>query len=113
MTKDVEWVPVPTDDHELFNAGLLEALLSPAMLFLAVGVLALLLAWQMLRSRVHAKRLMSRVEREVIGHLEAAVPWCPVHAQVCLGALLEPSRWLPRGTRTRLRCAPSPAFSPC
>jgi very-short-patch-repair endonuclease len=80
-----------------------DTLISPTGVLVLVGALALLLAWQMLRSRVRAKRLMTRVEREVIGHLEAAVPWCPVHAQVCLGALLEPSRWLPRGTRSRLR----------
>lgn len=80
-----------------------DTLFSPTGVLVLVGALALLLVWQMLRSRVHAKRLMSRVEREVIGHLEAAAPWCRVHAQVCLGALLEPSRWLPSGTRTRVR----------
>ncbi|MET0602621.1 MAG: DUF2726 domain-containing protein [Baekduia sp.] len=64
-----------------------------------------LLAFQILRSRVRAKPLMTRVEREVLGHLEAAAPWCRVHAQVCLGALLQPSKWLPRGTRARARYA--------
>jgi very-short-patch-repair endonuclease len=57
----------------------------------------------LLRRQVRPKPLMTRVEREVLGHLEAAVPWCRVHAQVCLGALLQPSRWLPRRTRSRQR----------
>ena len=80
-----------------------DLLLSPTGV-LAIGVVAAgLLAWQFLRFRIQPKPLMTRVEREVLGHLEAAVPWCRVHAHVCLGALLQPSPWLPRRTRSRQR----------
>lgn len=117
MTIDTLWMQMTPEEREWVLAPPAHAhapgpgteadwsatLISASGLLVMAAVLAILLAWQMLRSRVHAKRLMTRVEREVIGHLEAAAPWCRVHAQVCLGALLEPSRWLPRGTRTRLR----------
>lgn len=69
----------------------------------AVAVLLLVLVGMALRPRAVARPLMTRVERETITHLEAAVPWCRVHAQVCLGALLQPARWLPKAAAARSR----------
>ena len=88
---------LPTGSDRFGSMSFELVLAALAVLLFAGAVIAVF------RSRVQRKQLMTRVEREVIGHLEAAAPWCRVHAQVCLGALLEPSRWLPRGTRTRLR----------
>ncbi|MDQ2764858.1 MAG: DUF2726 domain-containing protein [Pseudomonadota bacterium] len=42
--------------------------------------------------RVEAKPLMTVIERETICHIEQAVPYSRVHAQVCMGAIIKPKR---------------------
>lgn len=77
----------------------------PGAMAMAIVIIAALawLAWPLLRTRVRAKTLMTRIEREVLRHIEAAAPGCRVHAEVCLGALLQPARWLPQGASRRAR----------
>jgi len=105
MIGEQEWVATSSgpSPHAVPEPAWAELLLSPTGLLVVGAVACALIACQFLRTRIKPKPLMSRVEREVLGHLEAAVPWCRVHAQVCLGALLQPSRWLPRKTRARQR----------
>jgi hypothetical protein len=110
MTVEREWFAAAKADRAAAPDYL--DFLSFEMVAIAVVIVAgAMLAFHLLRSRVRPKPLMTRVEREVLGHLEAAAPWCRVHAQVCLGALLQSSKWLPGGTRARARYAYTPARS--
>lgn len=55
------------------------------------------------RIRLIAKPLMTPAEREMLERLEQAVPNCRVHAQVAMGALIQPERGLARSDRTHWR----------
>lgn len=78
----------------------LEQLGPVAYLLPAIGiafiVLAKILEGFAPRIRVEPKPLLTRVERETLGYLEAAVPQCRVYAQVSMGALIRPKRGLSR-----------------
>lgn len=67
---------------------------SSAIVLLLVGALLLFsrarLAAGAGAPRVRARPLMTRIERETIAYIEAALPEARVHAQVSLGALLRP-----------------------
>lgn len=47
---------------------------------------------------VTAKPLMTNAERRAIAHIEAALPGTRVHAQVSMGALMQPRKGLDRST---------------
>lgn len=55
------------------------------------------------RIRLIPKRLMTAAERELLEHLEGAVPGCRVHAQVAMGTLIQPEQGLGRSDRAHWR----------
>ena len=52
---------------------------------------------------VTAAPLMTPMEQRTIDHIETALPWARVHAQVSMGALLKPVRGLNRSKSTTVR----------
>lgn len=55
------------------------------------------------RIRLIPKRLMTAAEHELLEILEGAVPGCRVHAQVAMGALIQPEQGLGRSDRAHWR----------
>lgn len=55
------------------------------------------------RMRLVAKPIMTPIERETFGYIQAAVPQLRVYAQVAMGALLKPEPGMSRQEATRLR----------
>lgn len=43
------------------------------------------------KPKVRAKQLLTNAEREALNHIEAALPWCRIHAQVAMGAIVQPA----------------------
>ena len=54
-------------------------------------------------ANVVARPLLTKIERETIGYIEAAVPHARVHAQVSMGALLRSKPGLTRSNTTATR----------
>lgn len=52
---------------------------------------------------VAAAPLMTSMEQRTIEHIENALPWARVHAQVSMGAILKPVRGLNRSKATSVR----------
>jgi hypothetical protein len=79
--------------------------------YLLAGISLLLLILVFLASHssttksipVKARRLMSERERKVILLIEDMFPHCRVHAQVAMGALIEPAKGLEPGRRASVR----------
>ena len=68
-----------------------------------VALLAYIASTRAGRVRLVAKPLMSPIERETFGYLEAAMPHLRVYAQVAMGALLQPEAGVTGKDRLRLR----------
>lgn len=82
---------------------LLPALVLLALMLVFVLALAALKRRSSERIRLVAKPLMTPAERETLRHLERAAPYCRIHAQVAMGALMRPERGLDRSDRTHWR----------
>jgi very-short-patch-repair endonuclease len=76
------------------------------VLALAAAVIGLLVVIKGAGGRtlpVMARRLMTAREREVITLIEEAVPYCRVHSQVAMGALIEATKGLSRKDHVSVR----------
>ena len=84
----------------------MHTLLVPDLLAVGVGLLTFagrLGIPSLGKPKVQARPLMTRIERETIAYIEAAVPHARVHAQVSMDALLKPLSGLDRKERASTR----------
>ena len=44
------------------------------------------------KPKVRAKTFLTKAEREALQHIETALPWCRIHAQVAMGAIVQPAK---------------------
>lgn len=59
--------------------------------------------WLSPKPKVRSKTFLTKTEREALRHIEAALPWCRIHAQVAMGALVQPLSNLSRSNFQRER----------
>lgn len=43
------------------------------------------------KPKVRAKIFLTKAEREALQHIETALPWCRIHSQVAMGAIVQPA----------------------
>lgn len=60
-------------------------------------------SWLWSKPRVREKPFLTKAEREALRHIETALPWCRIHAQVSMGALVQPAKNLSRSDHYRER----------